>query len=231
MCHYRRKIHFLFGKFYNFIGEDAFCLFNIIFHLLFGWLVYLFNNETSGRVTYDLKTRINKYKLKDHFHPNSQVMSKSLAWRIEMSTIGCLATLYSLYYFLGWSSLFWYFGPYTIVNVWLVLYTWLHHTHPEVPHYGSDSSTFLRGALSTIDRPYPTLVNHLHHNIGTTHVAHHVKYSIPHYRAIALTTELKTVLGKYYNYDPTPIVSALMYTSKTCHYVDSLEGTQKYKSF
>ena len=27
-----------------------------------------------------------------------------------------------------------YFGPYVVVNVWLVLYTWLQHTDTDVPH-------------------------------------------------------------------------------------------------
>ena len=54
---------------------------------------------------------------------------------------------------------------------------------------------------------------------------------MPHYRAEKFTQEIKEVLGKYYNYDPTPIVSALINTSKKCHYVDGLEGIQKYKSF
>lgn len=221
----------LLKKVYNIIGEDAFSIFNIIIHVFFGWPAYLINNETGGRVRYDLKTRIDKNKFKDHFHSNSQVIPKSLGWKVEISTIGCSGTLYGLYYFLGWDSFFWYFGPYIITNVWLVLYTWLQHTHPDVPHYGEDTFTFLRGALSTIDRPYPALIDHLHHHIGTTHVAHHIKYSVPHYRAQAFTKELKIVLKNYYNYDSTSIITALVYTSKTCHYVDGLKGVQKYKCF
>ena len=29
-----------------------------------------------------------------------------------------------------------YIAPYLVTNGWLVLYTWLHHTHPDVPHMG-----------------------------------------------------------------------------------------------
>lgn len=216
---------------HNAVGDDAFPIMNIIIHLFIGWPLYLFTNESGGTVMTDLKTPIDKSKFKDHFHSNSQVMPDSFGGKIEISTIGCLGTIFSMFYFLGWDSLFWYFGPYLVINAWLVLYTWLHHTHPDVPHYGKDAFTFLRGALSTIDRPYPSFINHLHHNIGSTHVAHHVKYSVPHYRAEALTKDLKVVLGKYYNYDSKPIISALYHTSKTCHYVDELEGVQKYKSY
>merc|ERR1711924_47819 len=48
-------------------------------------------------------------------------------------------------------------GPYLWVNFWLVLYTWLQHTSPEVPHFGDDEWTWVRGALCTIDRPYAEL--------------------------------------------------------------------------
>jgi omega-6 fatty acid desaturase (delta-12 desaturase) len=157
-------------------------------------------------------------------------MPNTSGWKVELSTVGCMLTLYGLWKYLGWDSLFWYFGPYIIINAWLIVYTWLHHTHPNVAHYGSDVFTFLRGAISTIDRPYPALINELHHNIGSTHVAHHVNYSVPHYRAVQFTQELKDVLGSYYNYDPTPITVALIKTARTCHYIDELDGIQKYKT-
>jgi omega-6 fatty acid desaturase (delta-12 desaturase) len=158
-------------------------------------------------------------------------MKNSLGWKVELSTMGCLTTVFALYKTLGWSSLYWYGGPYLVVNAWLVLYTWLHHTSTEMPHYGTDSFTFLKGALSTIDRPYPAFINHLHHDIGSTHVAHHVNYQIPHYRAREMTKELKEQLGDLYKYDPTPICTALLKVAKTCHYVDDIKGNQYYKSF
>ena len=204
-------------------------IFQIIGHLIFGWPAYLFRNDTGGRVQADLKSRMDKRQYKDHFHHKSQVMKSSLGWKIELSTAGCVSVLYVLIKYLGKSSLYWYFGPYIVMNAWLVLYTWLHHTHPDVPHYGEDNYSFLQGALSTIDRPYPELINHLHHNIGSTHVAHHLNYRIPHYRAVACTEELKCVLGKYYNYDPSSITSALYNVAKTCHYVEEVSGVQKYK--
>ena len=40
---------------------------------------------------------------------------------------------------------------------------------------------------------------------------------------------LISVLGKYYNYDPTPIIQALFKTGKSCHYVDDITGIQKHK--
>lgn len=89
-----KKVGKLLERIYNSFGEDAFSIFNIIIHLFFGWPAYLFNNDTGGRVMSYLKTRINKHKFKDHFYSNSQVMPKSLGWKVEISTMGCLSTLY-----------------------------------------------------------------------------------------------------------------------------------------
>ena len=88
-------------------------------------------------------------------------------WRIEASTFGCVMMLGALGYAMniyGAAAVgFWYFGPLLITNAYLILYTWLQHTHPDVPHYGSDAYSRLKGALSTIDRPYNWIVDHCHH--------------------------------------------------------------------
>eukprot|EP00964_Phaeocystis_antarctica_P095512 scaffold61941_cov57-Phaeocystis_antarctica.AAC.1 len=54
----------------------------------------------------------------------------------------------------------------------------------------SPLSPHRRGAFLTIDRPYPPLIDWLHHRIGTTHVAHHIDCTIPHYRAQEVTLTL-----------------------------------------
>tara|TARA_B110000008_G_scaffold129541_1_gene131868 strand:+ start:291 stop:1379 length:1089 start_codon:yes stop_codon:yes gene_type:complete len=214
-------------KLHHFLGDDVFSIYMVFTYLLFSWPVYLFTNVKGGRTQSDLKTKINPNKWKDHFHSGSQVMKKS--WKIELSTIGCLTTIYLLTSSLGWASLFWYVGPYLVMNMWIIIYTWLHHTHPNIPHYGTDSFTFLKGALSTVDRPYPKIIDELHHHIGSTHVMHHLNYSIPHYRGEKCTEELRDVLGKYYNYDSTPIVKALFETARKCHYIHDITGIQTYK--
>jgi omega-6 fatty acid desaturase (delta-12 desaturase) len=77
-----------------------------------------------------------------------------------------------------------------------------------VPHYRGEEWTFLRGALSTIDRDYGIL-NHFHHHIADTHIAHHIFSTMPHYHAQEATAVLKQVLGKYYAYDDTFFLKAL----------------------
>ncbi|KAI2494450.1 fatty acid desaturase [Fragilaria crotonensis] len=84
-----------------------------------------------------------------------------------------------------------------------------------------DEHSFVKGALHTIDRPYNKLdpwgiIDFLHHQIGTTHVAHHFDSSIPHYKAQAATDAIKENFPEFYLYDPTPIPEALWRVCKGC---------------
>jgi fatty acid desaturase len=210
--------------FRKWLGKDAFAIVLIFVGLLIGWPKYIFYYSVSGRTQTDLTSKLVKGVNKSHFTSASQVMKPS--WKIELSTLGCLTTIGLLVYY---NLVHAYFGPYLVVNAWLVLYTWLHHTHPDVPHYGPEDFTFLKGALSTVDRPYPWLIDQMHHHIGTTHVLHHVNSSIPHYRAEEYTREIKKVLGPAYLFDNTPIWKAAFITARKCVYVEGLTGTQYYK--
>jgi len=55
----------------------------------------------------------------------------------------------------------------------------------------------------------PPLVDWLHHRIGTTHVAHHIDCTIPHYHAREATDAIATAFPKAYLYEPTPVHLAL----------------------
>jgi omega-6 fatty acid desaturase (delta-12 desaturase) len=119
-----------------------------------------------------------------------------------------------------------------VVNGWLVVYTWLHHTDPSVPHYGNEEWTWVKGALATIDRPYG-IFDFFHHRIGSTHVVHHLFHELPWYHAYEATDAVKAFLEPkgLYNYDPTPVPLAIWKIARNCHYVESREGVQYYKSF
>ena len=56
--------------------------------------------------------------------------------------------------------------------------------------------------MDTVDRPYPPLIDWLHHRIGTTHVAHHIDCTIPHYHAREATDAIAAAFPKAYLYDP-----------------------------
>ncbi|CAL5010730.1 unnamed protein product [Urochloa decumbens] len=107
-------------------------------------------------------------------------------------------------------------GVWAVVNAWLVLVTYLHHTHA-----GSDGGwDWLRGALSTVDRDYGVLGRLFFHNIADTHVAHHLFPGIPHYHAAEATAAIRPVLGEYYRFDPTPFTKAVWREVRECIYVE-----------
>ena len=121
-----------------------------------------------------------------------------------------------------------YIAPLLVVNCWLVIYTWLHHTDTDVPHLSGGEFSFLRGAFLSIDRPYGKLLDFLHHNIGSTHAIHHISPAIPHYHAKKATLAIKRAFPKVYLYNPTPIHKALWNIACNCVAVKADEGTSRY---
>jgi omega-6 fatty acid desaturase (delta-12 desaturase) len=95
-----------------------------------------------------------------------------------------------------------YLFPYLVNNAWFIMYTFLHHTHINVPHYDAAEWSYLRGALTTIDRDYG-IADHLHHRIGCTHVLHHLFKRIPHYHAEEASAAIRPILGRYHVQDNT----------------------------
>eukprot|EP00929_Paragymnodinium_shiwhaense_P021197 TRINITY_DN1388_c0_g2_i1.p1 TRINITY_DN1388_c0_g2~~TRINITY_DN1388_c0_g2_i1.p1 ORF type:complete len:399 (-),score=41.29 TRINITY_DN1388_c0_g2_i1:514-1710(-) len=227
--------HVHYPTVHSIIGDDAFALMQLVGHLLFGWPMYLIFNVTGGRrlkgqsVTKPLAIGV------DHFLPTSALFPDGWGLRIALSSVGVCLTLAALV----WSVSVWglaavgvvYFVPYLWCNFWLVLYTWLQHTDPAVPQFGEDTFTWLRGALSTIDRPYG-IFDWFHHYIGSTHVCHHVFSKLPCYHATEATKHMKAFLEPkgLYNYDPTFWPLAAWKVAKTCHYVEGVEGVQYFKS-
>lgn len=55
----------------------------------------------------------------------------------------------------------------------------------------------------------PKLIDWLHHRIGTTHVAHHIDCTIPHYHGREATDAIAAAFPKAYLYEPTPVHLAL----------------------
>nr|AEU04701.1 fatty acid delta-12-desaturase [Lobosphaera incisa] len=184
----------------------------IFVSLTAGWPAYLFANA-SGR----------KYgKWANHFDPYSPIFTKRERSEIVVSDVALtvvIAGLYSLGKAFGWAWLVKeYVIPYLIVNMWLVMITLLQHTHPELPHYADKEWDWLRGALATCDRSYGML-DHLHHHIADTHVAHHLFSTMPHYHAQEATEAIKPILGKYYKQDKRNVWAALWEDFSLCRYV------------
>ncbi|KAI5070504.1 hypothetical protein GOP47_0014847 [Adiantum capillus-veneris] len=187
-------------------------LLSIVITLTLGWPLYLLFN-VSGR-PYE--------RFASHFDPNGPIFNESERYQVLISDVSLVAVGLCIYKMAFAYGLFWllkvYAIPVLIVNAFLVLITFLQHTHPSLPHYSDAEWEWLRGALSTVDRDYGIL-NHVFHHITDTHVAHHIFSTMPHYHAGEATKAIKPILGKYYQFDGTPIVEALWREFKECVFI------------
>ncbi|KAI4310673.1 hypothetical protein MLD38_035632 [Melastoma candidum] len=181
--------------------------------LTLGWPLYLMFN-VSGR-PYG--------RFASHYDPYGPIYSDRERLQIFVSDAGILAVGYGLYRLVALKGLAWVFciygAPLLVVNAFLVLITYLQHTHPALPHYDSTEWEWLKGALATVDRDYGIL-NKVLHNITDTHVAHHLFSTMPHYHAMEATEAIKPMLGEYYQFDGTPIYKAVWREAKECMYVE-----------
>jgi omega-3 fatty acid desaturase (delta-15 desaturase) len=168
-------------------------------------------------------------KVGSHFNPNSPLFKPSEKWDIITSTtLWCsmVALLGFLTYQWGWMWLLKYYaGPYIVFVIWLDLVTYLHHTEQDIPWYREGHWTFLKGAISTIDRDYG-FINSIHHDIGT-HVAHHIFLNMPHYNLRKATEAIKPIMGSYYRKSEVPIWKSLWNSAVSCRFVPN-EGGQVY---
>ena len=201
------------------VGPQAFAALFLAIRLGVGWPLYLVAGASGapGRGT------------TNHFWPwapfSGALFPKRLVPRVLLSTFGVLVAILGLgvWAFAVGSIvpvLAVYVGPYLVGNAWLVTYTWLQHTDEDIPHYATDEWSFVRGAFCSVDRPYGRVFDFLHHNIGSSHVAHHLVSSIPHYHAKEATEAIATAYPSLYRYDATPVLQALWTASKHCVVVE-----------
>ena len=215
------------GKWQDRMGDEAFAVLIMLVKFLVGWPLYLTTGATGGPAR----------GMTSHFWP-AKPFSTALfpgQWRAKawVSTLGVIAALAVLacWAFAAGSIvpvLALYVGPYFVVNFWLVLYTWLHHTDVEVPHFADDEWSWVRGAFMSVDRPYGRLLDFLHHRIGSTHVAHHMEARIPHYHAKRATEALRHAFPGHYRHDPTPIYKALWRVVTKCNVVSKADVGWKF---
>jgi len=208
------------------MGKQPYGLVQLLLHLLFGWPAYLLAGKTGGPA----------HGTSNHFWPRAPFSTKlwpaQWAKKVWLSDWGIGATLVALSLWAVKAGLApvlaLYVGPLVVVNMWLVAYTWLQHTDTDVPHLSAGDFSYMRGAFLSIDRPYGPLFDFVHHRIGSTHVAHHVDCTIPHYHAKEATEALQKAFPKAYLYDPTPVHKALWRVATNCVAVRREEGSGRY---
>mmetsp|Transcript_41789 Transcript_41789/g.71499 ORF Transcript_41789/g.71499 Transcript_41789/m.71499 type:complete len:209 (-) Transcript_41789:104-730(-) len=176
--------------------------------------------------------------ISDHYRPSSKLFPSKMKIKVLLSDLGILIMLGILFKagaVFGFKEVFLWYGLacFATNHGFVALITWIQHTHPTVPHFGPDEWTWLKGALvGTIDRPDP-LIDWFAHNIGSTHLCHHLFHEIPFYNAVEATACLRAYLEPkgLYNFDPTYQGKVIFLAAKHCHFVESLNGVQFYKSF
>lgn len=207
------KVKEQFGGISKYLQHPPGRVLQIMVTLLLGWPLYLAFN-VSGR-KYDRPA--------SHFNTESPIFSDREKFFIFVSDVALLTVVSGLYVLGSTFGFVWllkmYVVPLLIVNMFLVLITYLQHTHPALPHYDSSEWDWLRGALATMDRDYGIL-NHVFHHITDTHVTHHMFSTMPHYHAEEATKAIKPILGSYYQFDSTPVPVALWREFKECVYVE-----------
>jgi fatty acid desaturase len=147
-------------------GPRLFGVLNLVGRTSVGWPAYLLVNATGSHVEADCEDKplalVPSWKSlfldHSHFVPWSKVLPRR-NWRAHLLSQVCWAGCACV---LLWAArvhgieavLFWYGGPVLVVGIWIIGYTWLQHTHPDVPHYGPETHQFLVAAMCTVDRPY-----------------------------------------------------------------------------
>ncbi|KAF9003416.1 fatty acid desaturase-domain-containing protein [Cyathus striatus] len=189
---------------------------------IFGWWIYLSQN-TMGNPSYPTGT--------NHFNPGSPLF-KPHHWNAIAISDVALAVMGTTLYSIGWNIVLpYYFVPYILVNHWIVMFTFLHHSDPTIPHYRKNAWSFLRGAAATVDRPLLGWMGRFFlHNISHDHVAHHFFVKAPFYNGPEITKAIKSVLKDNYNYDSTPSFYALYRSFTECLFVEEEGDIIFYKN-
>lgn len=229
------------GLFGRYLGTKVYGILQLGLHLLVGWPAYILFGATGGPsrgitnhfIPYNFPRPFKTVgKLKELF-PAGQKMK---VWLSDIGIVAVGAALYALTKKFGWTTVaLAYGGPLAVVNAWLVGYTWLQHTEVDIPHLPAENYSFIKGAFHTVDRPYDKLlwglVDFLHHHIGSTHVAHHVDSTIPHYKAKIATEKIKENFPDVYLYESTPIFPALWRVATECVEVEKRQTVNKEDLF
>ena len=206
----------------------------LVANVFAGWPLTLLGQVRTCRTNHDgtpsADGRFSILNPKSKFLPPKLRKKSTLSATTFLFTMGFLARTWLTHSALSVTLL--YGLPIVWLYFWAFVYTFLHHTDPSVPVYGEGEWTWMRGALTTIDRSYGVF-DFFHHHIGSTHLVHHLCHEIPFYNSVKATKAVRDFLEPkgLYNFDPTPWWKALWKTFRMCQYVDKTSGVQYKKSF
>ena len=162
----------------------------------FAWFLYLFVGFYPRKIPH--------FNIWHEFYkPYRKTMMLSLlGWCTALALV-----IVSIFYFGFVSVLMFYLMPIVVFSSWLVIVTFLHHNHPTIKWYSDDNWTFVKGAVSSVDRSYGLIVDTLSHNIGT-HQVHHLFPGIPHYYLKEATKAFREKFPQLVNVSDDRIIPA-----------------------
>ncbi|GKA25802.1 fatty acid desaturase, type 1 protein [Tanacetum coccineum] len=217
----RRKSDKLYSEILN---NPVGTVFRILLNLTVGFPLYFILN---------LYGREYKKGFASHIYPYSPIFNDSERFQIFLSDLGLVGASYLVYHVGSIKGAQWvmniYGVPIIVMSSFFILITYLHHTHPALPHYDSTEWNWLRGALSTVDRDFGPILDHAFHQITRNHTVHHLFPTIPHYHNSEATNAVKPILGEYRKYDETPVLKAIWREFRECVYAEPEEDVNGHK--
>ncbi|THU99412.1 hypothetical protein K435DRAFT_751838 [Dendrothele bispora CBS 962.96] len=171
----------------------------------------------------------------NHFLPSSPLFKPGQRNQVIISDFGLIVIGTTFYIWTGKVGIHTfvklYFIPYLLSNHWVVMLTYLQHSDPTIPVYRRGQWSFVRGALSTIDRPLlGNMGRFLFHNATHDHISHHLFPNIPFYNQPKTTDCIKAVLKENYNYDSTNSFRALYRSFTECMFIEDEGDIVFYKN-
>ncbi|GJZ99977.1 delta(12) fatty acid desaturase-like protein [Tanacetum coccineum] len=159
--------------------------------------------------------------LASHYYLQSVLFINSQRAKVFLSDVGVLVFIYAYYRIVMTQGAIWLFnlfgGPWVSMCGILLVLSYLQHNHPSIPHFDSLEWSWIRGALSTVDRDVGLMIVK---NKTDNHVVHHLFPAIPSYHAHEATEAIKPMLGDYYKYDGTSFLKAFWREMKECIFVE-----------
>ncbi|PWA80376.1 fatty acid desaturase [Artemisia annua] len=208
----RRKSDKLYSETLN---NPAGTAFRILLNFTIGFPLYFVLN---------LYGREYKKGFASHVYPYSPIFNDSERFQIFLSDLGLVGAWYLVYHIASIKGAQWvmniYGVPIIVMCSFFILITYLHHTHPALPHYDSTEWNWLQGALSTVDRDFGPILDHAFHQVTRNHTLHHLFPTIPHYHNSEATNAVKHILGDYRKYDETPVLKAIWREFRECVYAE-----------
>ncbi|KAJ7591561.1 fatty acid desaturase-domain-containing protein [Mycena floridula] len=200
-------------------------LIKLVVQQIIGFPLYLAVHVTGPRQYPAFTNHYNPFSVLYMPHQRSGVVFSDLA----LAGMGYL--VYKAAALWGKWDVFLYYGiPTMLVNHWVTMIVYLHHTDRGIPHYRRQNWTYTRGAFATIDRDFLGWQGRFFlHDIAHFHTVHHLFPRMPFYNCELATVHLKELVGDSLLSLTTPVFKSLWENYRDCQFVEDEGSVLFYK--